>query len=827
MSKTFLKISLGILAAAGMWQAADAAVTAPVKPLAGHVPAVVSKLTAIGRPSATNTIHLAIGLSLRNQEGLDALLQQVNDPASPNYHRYFSAAQFTDQFGPTPADYQAVAAFAQASGLKVTAQHGNRMLLEVDGKVSDVEHAFNVTLQNYNHPTEKRVFFAPATEPVVPAALPIVEIGGLNNYSRPHTHNVSISLTNSTVTPARGSAPGGFYIGDDFRTAYVPGTPLTGAGQKVALVQFDGYTSNDITAYESLANRSAVSLTNILLSGFNGQPTGNGNEVEVSLDIEMIIAMAPGISQILVYEGNIFNFQPNVLLNQIAVDNAARQISSSWTWSGGPSQISDQIFKEMAIQGQTYFNASGDQDAYLPGQVDSPSQVYCPASSPYITAVGGATLQTAGPDGPYLGERVWNYTQLGRDGAGSCGGISSYYAIPTWQQGISMTNNHGSTVNRNIPDVCLTADNVFVYADGGPTPQAGTSCAAPLWAGFTALMNQQAVSNNLPAIGFLNPKIYALAKTTNYANCFLDITQGNNEWSASPTNFPATTGYDLCTGLGSPNGTNLINALANPASTNSTGTTNYPVIISAPPSPWGTNLAAMNGGNPNGAWFLFVRDDAPLNVGMINGGWAVSVTTGTPVGVPADKQIYAPTNLFLALNATTNITLAVTNYGPATATNVVITDTLPGAGMTLKSVTPSANVTTNSTTLTWSLGNLATNAGGAITLTFTGTASGNYTNSPAIYSATSDPNPDDKFADTVFTVAQPQPPQLSAFTAANGHFVLTITNDAAITTIIQATTNLLSPNWVNVFTGTPPFTTNIDVLTNYPSRFYRAVIGGQ
>jgi len=825
MSKTFFKISLGVLAAACVWRAADAAVTVPVKQLAGHVPAMVSKLTAIGRPAATNTIHLAIGLALRNPEGLDALLQQVNDPASSNYHHYFSSAEFADQFGPAPADYQAVIAFARANGLKVTAQHGNRMLLEVDGKVSDVEHAFNVTLQNYNHPTEKRVFFAPASEPMVPATLPVLEIGGLNNYSRPHSHYVAHALTNSVATPARGSAPGGAYIGDDFRTAYVPGTPLTGTGQKVALVQFDGYYSNDITAYETLANRSAVSLTNILLSGFNGQPTNSGGEVEVSLDIEMVIAMAPGIGQILVYEGNPSVFQPNVVLNQIAVDNAARQVSSSWTWTGGPSPISDQIFKEMALQGQTYFNASGDHDAYLPGQVDDPNQFYCPDSSPYITAVGGTTLQTAGPGGPYTGERVWNYTQLGVDGIGSCGGISSYYAIPTWQQGISMTLNHGSTVNRNIPDVALTGDNVFVYADGGPMSVAGTSCATPLWAGFTSLINQQAASNNLAAVGFLNSKIYALAKTTNYAVCFNDIIVGNNEWSSSPTNFPATAGYDLCTGLGTPNGTNLINALAGPNSTNYS--TSTAVIISAPPSPWGTTLGVMNGGNPNGAWFLFVRDDAALNVGMINGGWAVSVTTGTPVGVPADKQVYAPTNLFLALNATTNITIAVTNYGPATATNVIVTDTLPGAGMTLTSVTPSANVTTNTTTLTWTLGNLATNAGGAITLSFTGTASGNYTNSPALYSATSDPNPDDKFADTVFTVAQPLPPQLTAFTTAGGHFVLTITNDAAITTVIQATTNLLSPNWVNIFTGTPPFTTNIDVLTNYPSRFYRAVIGGQ
>lgn len=822
MSKTFFKISFGLMAAACFLQAASAAVTAPVKQLSGHVPAVVTKLASTGTLASTNTLHLAIGLSLRNQEGLDTLLQQVADPSSPNYQHYLTAAQFADQFGPTAQDYQAVIAFAQASGLKVTATHGNRMLLEVSGQVSNVEHAFNVTLNNYAHPTENRAFFAPSAEPVVPATLPILEIGGLNNYASPHTHLVT---SKATGKPYRGSAPGGTYMGNDFRNAYVPGTSLNGAGQKVALVQFDGYTSNDITVYETMAGRSAVSLTNILLSGFSGQPTGSGGEVEVSLDIEMIISMAPGISQIMLYEGNPAVFLPNVVLNQIAVDNAAKQISCSWGWSGGPSVVSDQIFKEMALQGQTFFTAAGDSDAYLPGQVDDPNYNFCPASSPYLTAVGGTTLTTAGLSGPYASETVWNWSiSQQRDGVGTCGGISTYYAIPSWQQGISMVNNHGSTTTRNIPDVGMTADNVFVYADGAGVPEGGTSCASPLWAGFAALINQQAASNNLSSIGFINPKIYALAKTASYTNYFNDVTTGNNEWSQSPTNFPAVTGYDLCTGLGSPNGTNLINALAATSATNGGGGgTTAPVIISAPTPPWGNTLSVMNGSNPNGAWFLFVQDDAQINVGMINNGWSVTVASGTPVGVPADKQIYAPTNISLALNATTNIYLALTNYGPATATNVIVTDSLPTSGLNLVAVTPSNSVAVAGSTLTWTLGNLVTNAGSAIKLTFAGTATGTYTNSPALYSATYDPNPDDKFADTVFSVAQPLPPQLAAYTTANGHFVLTITNDANITTIIQATTNLLSPNsWVNIYTGTPPFTTNIDVLTNYPSRFFRA-----
>src|SRR5262249_42472912 len=146
----------------------------------------------------------------------------------------------------------------------------------------------------------------------------------------------------------------------------------------------------------------------------------------------------------------------------------------------------------------------------------------------------------------------------------SAGGISTVYSIPSWQQGISMTANQGSTTMRNTPDVSLVADNITVFwgntlfgfgEDGGgnslPLQVGGTSLAAPLWAGFMALVNQQAVANGQPTIGFANPALYAIAKSTNYAACFHDVITGNNETSSSPTKYSATGGYDLCTGWGS------------------------------------------------------------------------------------------------------------------------------------------------------------------------------------------------------------------------------------------------------------------------------------
>jgi subtilase family serine protease len=152
--------------------------------------------------------------------------------------------------------------------------------------------------------------------------------------------------------------------------------------------------------------------------------------------------------------------------------------------------------------------------------------------------------------------------------ASSSGGISTYYPIPDWQTNVSMTENRGSTIMRNTPDVAANADNVYAYTDEGQaqTGWGGTSCSAPLWAGLTALMNQQAAASKLPRVGFLNPALYAIASRSDYSRFFHDITKGNNTWRGSPNLFYATAGYDLCCGLGSI-GTNLINAIVFPAVT--------------------------------------------------------------------------------------------------------------------------------------------------------------------------------------------------------------------------------------------------------------------
>ena len=532
------------------------AVAASPQALRDHVPAAVKFLTPTGHLPGTNQLQLAIALPLRNQAALSNLLHELYDPASPNFHHYLTPEQFAERFGPTEADYEAAAAFANANGLRVTMRHPNRVLLDVEGSEADVERALHVKLNNYRHPTENRTFYAPDSEPSLDLAVPILHISGLNNYSLPRPRYVTKPLAspqNESPNANTGSGPSGTFMGNDFRAAYASGVTLNGSGQIVGLLQFDGYSASDITYYENLAGLPNVPLQNVLIDGASGNPSGGGGAVEVSLDIEMAISMATNLSKVMVYIAP--NSAPFVdLLSRMANDNLAKQLSCSWYVPNGPAEpAADVIFQQMAAQGQSFFNASGDDDAYT-------GLISFPGDTPYITQVGGTTLTTSGPGGTRVSETVWNWG----NGIGSGGGISTQYPIPNWQTNINMTANQGSTTMRDTPDVALTADNVYVRAYGHNYDVGGTSCSAPLWAGFAALVNQQAVASGQPTVGFINPLVDAIGTGAAYTTAFHDITTGGNTWSGSPTKFYAVTGYDLSTGWGTPAGQGLIDALANP-----------------------------------------------------------------------------------------------------------------------------------------------------------------------------------------------------------------------------------------------------------------------
>ncbi len=509
-----------------------------------HLPAAALGLTPLGHLPATQRLDLVIGLPLRNPQALTNLIQQLYDPTSPQFHHYLTPSQFTEQFGPSSDDYQAVIDFVKANGLVVSGTHSNRTLVDINASVADIERVFHVTMQTYKHPTESRTFFAPDQNPSINLAIPVLSIKGLDNYSLPHRMSHAVHVTKNDLT---GTGPGNFFIGSDYRHAYAPGVTLTGTGQRVALFELDGYYPGDITNYEALANVPNVPLTNILIDGFSGvPPDGDSGNEEVALDIEVVISMAPGLSQLRVYEGptsSVQNFDD--VLNQIALDDDAEQISSSWGFT--IDATTEQILQQYVAQGQAFFEACGDGGAY-PGPVNTP------ADDPNVTSVGGTVLTTVTNSETWSSETTW------QNGGG---GISAVYAIPWWQQGVSMASNQGSTYSRNVPDVSMIAANCWTIADNGQGEiEFGTSIAAPMWAGFIALANEQAAAKGKPPLGFLNPLIYSIGtNATTYAIAFHDITTGNDTNSSSPNRFFAVPGYDLCSGWGTPNGSNLINAL--------------------------------------------------------------------------------------------------------------------------------------------------------------------------------------------------------------------------------------------------------------------------
>jgi hypothetical protein len=556
--------------------------------LHGHVPAAGARLTSIGHLPGSTRLHLAISLPLRNQQALSNLIQQLYDPTSPQYRRFLTLEQFTDGFGPTEADYEGVIDFATTNGLTVTAKYTSRVLLDVEAPAQDIEKALHISFRLYQHPTERREFFAPDSEPSLDLGIPLLHISGLHNYSLPRPASLHRQPLDpvTPIAPNKGSGTNGTYLGKDFRNAYVPGVPLAGAGQTVGLLEFDGYYSDDIAQYAKLAGifLPGNMLRNIYIDGFSGTP-GPAN-AEVALDIEMVLAMSPEVSQIIVYEAP--DSGPWVdLLGRMAQDTFVKQFSSSWS-GGTPDPAVDLILQQMAAQGQSFFQASGDSDAYT-------GDIPFPIDSPFATSVGGTTLTTTN-NGTYLSETVWNVA----GGIGSSGGVSTFYTIPAWQEGLNMTTNQGSTTFRNMPDVALTADNILVIADNGQTEDlGGTSAAAPLWAAFTALVNEQVSSLVCGSVGFVNPAIYAIGKGINCTNLMNDITNGNNFSPGSPAKFSATPGYDLCTGWGTPTA-NLINSLAG-----------------------GSGLVAITIDPPSGS-SLITTDAQPISV-TVNGATCASV----------------------------------------------------------------------------------------------------------------------------------------------------------------------------------------------------------
>jgi subtilase family serine protease len=500
----------------------------------------------LGQLAATKRMRLVLVLPLRNQAELGHFLQDLYDPSSPSYHQFLTVEEFTGRFGPSLGDYDTLARFAETHGFTVVATSRNRMNLDVIGSVASIEEAFHLTMGVYQHPSENRTFYAPDREPTVDLPFPLWHIAGLDNYSIPHPALVRRSPgVDSNATT--GSGPDASFLGSDMRAAYYEGTVLTGANQSLGLLEFLGTDLADLDTYYS--NVGQTNTVPITLDSVDGTSTScvypNCDDTEQTIDMTQALGMAPGLSSLVMYIGSTDPAIFNAMATAYPLNG---QLSASWLWCPADPGTDDPYFKEFAAQGQNLFSASGDDSKWKSCNV---YPAY-PTEDTYVTSVGGTDLTTTGAAGPWASETAWVY---------SGGGISpDDFAIPFWQTTTASGCSDCSNTYRNGPDVSANANFTFyVCADQqacSANLYGGTSFAAPMWAGYLALANQKAVANGHPMLGFINPALYTIGLSSSYDSDFHDITSGSN-------GYPATVGYDLVTGWGSPNGSALINGLIN------------------------------------------------------------------------------------------------------------------------------------------------------------------------------------------------------------------------------------------------------------------------
>ncbi|MDQ2687573.1 MAG: S53 family peptidase, partial [Armatimonadota bacterium] len=428
-----------------------------------YVPrAAMARAQRMGNMASTAPVALALTLPWRNAAQLNELLRRQQDPRDPQFGRYLTPQQFMAQFGPTQSDYNAVRAWARGQGLKITGTHPNRLILDVEGAAQTVQTALAVRLGQYQT-AQGRVFRAAENAPQLPPT--VAGVAGLNQLAvrRPRARE-------AFARPASiGSGPRGGLTPADIRKAYnLSSTGLDGTGQTLAVFELADYKQIDIDAYAAQFGLNSVPRQNILVDGGAAVPADGSDEA--TLDIELQLALAPGASKILVYQGP--NSDAGVLdtYNKIATDNIAKQISTSW---GSPESTVDAptlnaeyaIFQQMAAQGQTIYSASGDFGAFDDGKTLS---VDDPGSQPFVCAVGGTRLSVTGPGGTYTGETTWNDGSPA-DGA-SGGGVSAVWPLPSYQQGVVSAASGGSGTMRNVPDVVLNAapdTGYAIYYNGG------------------------------------------------------------------------------------------------------------------------------------------------------------------------------------------------------------------------------------------------------------------------------------------------------------------------------------------------------------------------
>jgi kumamolisin len=488
---------------------------------------------------ADPTERLEVSVIVRRSAG-DEFRARVAELASGGAGRpTLSREEFAQRHGADPADLAAVRAFAKTHGLTVVQEHAARRTVVLSGTVAQFNAAFHVQLQRMQHDTCSYRGRMGSIE--LPAELSGIVEAVLGLDSRPqaaaHFRMRPAASTASSFTPPQVASLYGFPNG-------------TGSGECVALIELGGgFRPADLDTYFKGLGLALPTVTAVSVDHAQNAPSGdaNGPDGEVMLDIEVVGAIAPQ-AKIAVY------FAPNTdagFLDAITTaihdtTNKPSVISISWgsaesAWTSQAMTAMDEAFQAAATLGITVCVASGDNGS-SDGVADGADHVDFPASSSFALACGGTSLRAT--SSAIDSEVVWND---GANGGASGGGVSSVFARPAWQAALKAVDTQGKSValtQRGVPDVAGNADPATGYevrVDGTASVIGGTSAVAPLWAALVARVNQL---SGKPG-GFLNPQLYKNPQALR------DIISGNNG------DFAAASGWDACTGLGSPNGAAL------------------------------------------------------------------------------------------------------------------------------------------------------------------------------------------------------------------------------------------------------------------------------
>jgi subtilase family serine protease len=498
----------------------------PSAALPGTAPLHLNGALDEGAAAADARQRVVVVLALRDPAGLQALLRDQQNPASPSYRQWLSPAEFAARFAPDSSVVDAAKAWATAAGLTVTDVSSNRTLVTLEGTRAQLGSAFGVQLHQMS--LAGKTFVTPDRTATLPAALrgAAASVLGLTTYN-PNTtpHHVA--------KPADAYQPYGAatYGPHDFETMYDAPAATTGAGQTIAVITQGDLSgvAKDLTTFETRNNLPNVPLTVINTTATSTDTSGAD---EYDLDTQYSTGFAPDVSSLLAYNSDTLgDVHP---LNAFVTDKRALTASASYGGCEvlnallGDVAADDQVFEQAQAQGQTFWVSSGDEGSACSvlvnagGPVGVPDVEY-PASSPYVVAVGGTSLtgQTTQP----TREITW---------IGGGGGYSNIESAPAWQaDNLAFVG----AVGRGVPDVSLDADpssGYTVVVGGTDTTIGGTSASAPAWNGIWARVQQAK-----PGLGFAAPVLYRSA------SALTDITLGTNGLYA------ALPGYDLSTGLGS------------------------------------------------------------------------------------------------------------------------------------------------------------------------------------------------------------------------------------------------------------------------------------